>query len=128
MSDDSNANRLGTVHGAWLILFKAVLAMAPFGMAFAVWVTSNIFRMQAWMAEGPRYTQTHANTLETRLTAATDAKLATLAGSLKDDLTAIKLSLSDLPKTTPPKWWEDWVRENIKDHDDRLKALEKNPN
>ena len=120
----NNERRLWTVHGVWVILFKAALAGVPLILPWMVWVTSHVYRTKNWMDQGPRYTQVHANTLEMRMTALVDSKLAVLSSQIKDDLATIKLQLAKMPEQLPPKWWEDWVRERVKEHDERIKQLE----
>jgi hypothetical protein len=120
----NNERRLGTVHGVWVLLFKIALAGMPLFAFWATWVTSNIWRIQTWMSQGPRYTQTNATILEAQITSQTDAKLSTLNSQVMTELNNIKMSLAKLPEQLPPKWWEDWVRERVKEHDERIKQLE----
>ena len=119
-----NDNRLGTIHGAWLWMFKVALAMTPFAIGWGVWVTTNIFEYRAWSDLGPRFTPANAEAMELRLTAGTDRKIEILASVIRKDLDEIKTRISELPKESPPKWWEDFVRERILEHGERIKALE----
>ena len=75
--ENGDGKRLGALHGAWVLLFKITLAGMPLFAFWATWVTSNIWRIQTWMSQGPRYTQTNATILEARITSQTDAKLST---------------------------------------------------
>lgn len=124
MQREMTENRLGTIHGFWLLLFKAVLASMPLVLAWGIWVTSNVFEYRSWQSLGPRFTQDQAASLETRVMANTEAKITILAGALKDDLHTIKLKLAEFPKELPPKWWEDWVRAKFLEHDERLQKIE----
>ena len=62
---------IGAINGKWAILFKASLAMVvfilPLGLTWAVWVTSQIFTAQAFIAAGDRFTTVDGLQLEKRL-------------------------------------------------------------
>lgn len=117
-------SRLGLVHGIWLVLFKVSLLLLPFGIGWGVWVTGEVYKAQAWMSLGPRFTPAHASEMEIRTRAETDRKIEALARTIAADISDIKLSISKLPTEVPPKWWEDYVRENFASHDRRIRELE----
>lgn len=97
----------------------------PFIVAWAVWVTSAVFSLNAWMSLGPRFTPDKADAMETRIVAGTDRKIELLAKSITDGIGELKLELAAIPKESPPKWWEAYVREQLLDLNTRVKNWRK---
>lgn len=62
------SHRIGSLNGKWAMLFKLALASYPFVLAWAVWVTSNIFAAQSFMFSGERFTKSDGLLLEARMT------------------------------------------------------------
>ena len=116
------------MNGPFAWLFKLLLATYPPFLAAMIawgsWVTANIMKLEAQASLGPRFTAEHGVAMETRITAQTDQKLSVLAKVISEDLAVIRLAVQGLPKETPPKWWEDYVREKLRDIEIRVNKLE----
>lgn len=126
-STDNTENRIGLMHGRWVVLFKVSLVLMPAFLAWMGWVTANIYYQKSWMSLGPRFTPSHAEALETRIVANNDRKLELLARTITEKLDQINVTLAALPKEIPPRWWENYVREQLNDHETRIKKLEQKP-
>jgi len=55
MAADS-PNRIGNLNGPWSIMLRLALATYPLVLAWAVWVTSNVFADIAFRSSGDRFT------------------------------------------------------------------------
>jgi hypothetical protein len=120
--------RLGELNGFHASMFKVAMATYPLFLTwmagFTIWVAASLFELKAQANVGRRFTGEMADSMAMQLNATVDSKLNMLAGTIAKDITDIRIALQAMPKETPPKWWEDYVRENIKAHDERLKRLE----
>ena len=123
-----NEARLGNVHGVWIWLIKAALVLMPGILAWHVWVTATLYRNKSSQDLALQIANDKIDAVEIRSAAAFDQKLSVLATAIKEDLHAIKITLGQMPMQVPPDWWEQWVREQFRAHDERLKTLERNTN
>ena len=67
---------IGQLNGKWGMLLKVALATYPFVLAWAVFVTVNIFELKAFASAGPRWTKVDAELQEKTIHEWVSAKIA----------------------------------------------------
>lgn len=116
----------------WTILGWIFDALGASALAFCVWMATEIADLKEWRAEtsGNRWSSLNQVDYAQKQTAEITRiwqEMAIMKTDWLKSIGEVNLKLAQLPQSlqVPPKWWEEYVRENIRSHDDRLKALEK---
>ena len=128
---NGDGDRTGSVMNPWNILGWIFDALGACALAYCIWVAGEITELKEWRAE------TAGNRWNSQMQADFAAKQTVEFARMWQEMAAMKtdwlksinevnLKLAQLPGTlqVPPKWWEDYVRQNLQDHNDRLRVLE----
>ena len=130
--NEDNHNRRKFDDVAWKILGWLLDAIAVASLAFIVNLHIRTTQLEMWKAEtsGNRWN----SQMQADYAAAQARELTKIWGEMSNMKTEwikgmndINVKLASLPATLqlPPKWWEDYVRSNLADHNERLKLLER---
>ena len=131
---DETQNRRKFDDISWKILGWLMDAIAVAGLAFIVNLHLRTTALEMWKAEtsGNRWnSQMHADYAAGQAKELTRiwAEMSTMKTEWIKGMNDINVKLAALPASLqmPPKWWEDYVRSQLADHNERLKDLEKRP-
>ena len=118
----------------WKLLGWLIDAIAVAGFAFMVNLNVRTTQLEMWKAEtsGNRWnSQMQADYAAAQARELTKiwAEMSNMKTEWIKGMNDINVKLASLPATLqlPPKWWEDYVRNNLADHNERLKLLERKP-
>jgi hypothetical protein len=125
----------------WAKITQIIMTgVAITAIPWCIWVTSRIHSMDLSIAKletfasaGGRFTSEHGQALRLEIqaqTAAESAKiwqeLANIQNRWLKEISAINTQMATLPQTLqlPPRWWEEYVRNEFNNQDKRISLLE----
>lgn len=107
---------IGELQGWWAASHKVLLATWPMLIALGAWQVRHIFGLAAQIQE---------ERIEAR--AYTDKAVSGALAQVFLEISSLKTTIATMPAKTPPDWWELFVRTELKELDDRVKAIERKP-
>lgn len=86
---------------AWAFMFKVNNVLLPFFVAWAVWVTSEIYELRAFKGQGPRFTETDAKNLALNVKQWTNDNFMSISSKneLVSEIKLLKDTISELRDT-----------------------------
>lgn len=105
---------IGELQGWWAASQKVLLATWPMLIALGAWQVRQTFGLAAQIQE---------ERIEAR--AYTDKAVSGALAQVFLEISNLKTTIATMPAKTPPDWWELFVRTELKELDDRVKAIER---
>lgn len=107
---------IGELQGWWAISQKVLLVSWPMLIAFGAWQVRQTFSLAA-----------HIESERIEARAYTDKCVSGALAQVFLEISNLKTTIATMPAKTPPDWWELFVRTELKELDDRVKAIERKP-